>query len=50
MEGLDTSLVTNDGMDKDNKPTKDSMDKDNMDNKDSMDMDAIFLSEIVTED
>ena len=80
IQGLDTTLVTKDGMDKppmdsmdkDNKPTMDnmdkaiihgldtgmdkdkaatdSMDKDNMDNKDSMDMDAIFLSEIVTED
>ena len=38
MEGLDASLVTKDGMDKDKAAT------------DSMDMDAIFLSEIVTED
>ena len=49
IQGLDTTLVTKDGMDKD-KAATDTMDKDNMDNKDSMDMDAIFLSEIVTED
>ena len=29
MEGLDTSLVTKDCMDKDNKAVKDSMDQDN---------------------
>ena len=29
IQGLDTSLVTKDGMDKDNKATKDRMDRDN---------------------
>ena len=37
MEGLDTSLVTKDCMDKDNKAVKDSIDKDNMDTMVSMD-------------
>ena len=37
MEGLDTSLVSKDSIDKDNKAVKDSMDKDNMDTMVSMD-------------
>ena len=37
MEGLDTSLVSKDSIDKDNKAVKDSMDKDNKAAKDNMD-------------